>query len=287
MTRKIMRVISFILFFIGILLFVYPHGKDIVKKKHQSDVIQEFVAETSKDNSSDHAYKHDPVYQSMVSYNEKIYDENQMGMTDAWANIDDSISMNSNSLHDRMLGYISISAMDVIIPLYAGADAESLYYGAAVLAETSMPIGGDSTNCVIAAHRGGYEGTAMFRDIEKIKPGDIVEVTNRWETLRYEAVKMIVISPDDLQAIKIIPGEDLLTLITCHPYGDNKQRYVVYCRRINEDAISENIDEMIPYDGEPYSPSSDVIAVESFIDKSAEILIFIIVVYWTVNLLRK
>ena len=71
----------------------------------------------------------------------------------------------------------------------------------------------------------------MFREIERLVPGDRVEITNLWETLSYEVVKCIVIYPDDTDAVKIIPGEDMVTLVTCHPYTENYQRYVVYCVR--------------------------------------------------------
>ena len=104
----------------------------------------------------------------------------------------------------------------------------------------------------------GYNGQAVFRDIEVLKPGDIVSLTNSWETLEYEVIKSIVIMPDDIDAIKIIPGEDMLTLVTCHPYGDNTQRYVVYCARRGSDA-KERIDIE---DGIPFVSSIEEIELE-------------------------
>lgn len=166
----------------------------------------------------------------MQAYNERIFREGQTGMTDAWSDVDTSFDFEGTGLADEMAGYITIPAMDVELPLYIGAGAEHLEKGAAVLAQTSMPIGGENTNCVIAAHR-GYGGKAMFREIERLVPGDRVEITNLWETLSYEVVKCIVIYPDDTDAVKIIPGEDMVTLVTCHPYTENYQRYVVYCVR--------------------------------------------------------
>ena len=105
--------------------------------------------------------------------------------------------------------------------------------GAVVMGQTSMPIGGENTNCVIAAHR-GYRGIPMFQYIEVLQPGDKVEITNLWDTIEYEVAKCIVIRPDDIDAVKIQPGKEMLTLITCHPYPQNTQRYVVYCQRVQE-----------------------------------------------------
>ena len=138
-----------------------------------------------------------------------------------------------------MIGYISIEAMGEQLPLYIGANEENMKQGAVVMGQTSMPIGGTGTNCVIAAHR-GYRGIPMFQYIEVLKPGDKVEISNLWETLEYQVVKSIVISPDDIEAVKIVPGADMLTLITCHPYTKNYQRYVVYCTRVpGDDAAAD------------------------------------------------
>ena len=102
--------------------------------------------------------------------------------------------------------------------------------GAAHLTNTSYPVGGWNTNCVLAAHR-GYSRTAMFRDIELLEPGDEVVIENFRETLTYEVTETKVIAPDEIQEVLIQEGKDMVTLITCHPYRENRQRYVVYCER--------------------------------------------------------
>lgn len=92
-------------------------------------------------------------------------------------------------------------------------------------------IGGVNTNCVIAGHRGWY-GADYFRHIDRLQAGDMVTVTNLWETLTYTVVDIQIIQPDQVNRIKIQPGRDLLTLITCHPYASGgRQRLVVYCER--------------------------------------------------------
>ena len=103
--------------------------------------------------------------------------------------------------------------------------------GAAVLSQTSMPIGGESTNCVIAGHR-GYRGSPYFRNIQRLQVGSAVYVTNPWETLEYTVTGFDIIQPSDLDAILIQPGKDMVTLLTCHPYASRGEyRYVVYCQR--------------------------------------------------------
>ena len=93
---------------------------------------------------------------------------------------------------DDAVGYVEIPAMDVTLPLYLGASRAHMNDGAAVLGQTSMPIGGNSTNCVIAAHR-GWNGKAMFRDVELLQEGDLVYLTNLWETLTYQVTGISII----------------------------------------------------------------------------------------------
>lgn len=121
--------------------------------------------------------------------------------------------------------------MEVSVPLYVGATEENMARGAAVLGETSLPIGGSNTNCVVAGHR-GYNGIPYFREIEKLGLGDEVIVTNTWEQLTYEVTEIKVIEPNELDAVLIQEGKDMLTLVTCHPYrGHARYRYLVYCTR--------------------------------------------------------
>ena len=97
----------------------------------------------------------------------------------------------------------------------------------------SLPIGGSNTNCVLAGHR-GWNGAAYFLYINQLEPGDIVTVTNLWETLTYQVVDARIIDPNDVEAIHIQADRELLTLLTCHPPGSGgKQRYLVICERTN------------------------------------------------------
>lgn len=125
-----------------------------------------------------------------------------------------------------------LSENTVAVKLYLGASDEHLAAGAAVLGNTSAPIGGDSTNCVIAGHR-GWRGADYFRHIDRLQVGDTVTLTNLWETLTYTVADIQIIQPHEVDKIKIQQGCDLLTLLTCHPYASGgRQRYVVYCEKL-------------------------------------------------------
>ena len=151
------------------------------------------------------------LYDACVVYNETIYEEEQSGLVDAWSYEQAAIDVDADEF-----GYIEIPAMDLVMPLYLGASEENMARGATVLGQTSVPIGGENTNAVIAGHR-GYRGSPYFREIEKLSIGDEVYITNRWETLTYIVTDIDIISPNDKDAIRIQEGKDRVTLIACHP----------------------------------------------------------------------
>ena len=108
---------------------------------------------------------------------------------------------------------------------------------------TISPLGGANTNTVIAAHR-GYYGAEMLRNVQQIQIGDKITLTTPWETLTYHVCELKIIQPDDINAILIQPGRDLLTLTTCHPYTQNTQRYLVIAER-DPAALVERVSVLI------------------------------------------
>ena len=102
--------------------------------------------------------------------------------------------------------------------------------GAALLGETSMPLGETNSNTVIAAHR-GWKGIPMFQNIQQIQLGDKIQITTPWDVLIYRVCDLKIISPDDSREIFIQEGRELVTLLTCHPYTHNYQRYLVFAER--------------------------------------------------------
>ena len=172
------------------------------------------------------------LWTDMVRYNETIYTQGQAGLSCAYDYQKPSFLLKNYGLSDEVFGVISIPAMELEMPIFLGATEQHMADGAAHLSQTSLPIGGENTNCVIAGHR-GYNGASYFRYIDKLKVGDLVSVTNLWETLTYRVCEIRIIDPHDVTEILIQPGRELLTLLTCHPYASGgRQRYVVYCERV-------------------------------------------------------
>lgn len=171
----------------------------------------------------------DATYEKLVEYNQEVAAGTGDAVNDPFAFSGDDLA--ALGLPDGIIGSITVERFGETMPLFLGATKQHMAVGAAVIAGTSMPIGGEGSRCVIAAHRGFNGGFTMFRDVETLVPGDLVRIETPWETLCYRMVGHQIISPNDTAALAPIPGKDLLTLLTCHPYGENYQRYLVLCER--------------------------------------------------------
>lgn len=211
---------------VGLVLILWPfvHGSRL--ETQAADTVQTFLAERGDE----------PQYPELLAalqeYNRCIFAEQQSGLVDLEACEAPAADLTSYGIADEVFGVLEIPAMGLTMPVYLGASNEHLAQGAAVLGQTSAPIGGDNTNSVIAGHR-GWQGADYFRYIDRLQKGDTVQLTNLWDTLTYEVVDIQIIQPHEVEKIKIQPNRDLLTLLTCHPYASGgKQRYVVWCERI-------------------------------------------------------
>lgn len=178
---------------------------------------------------------HQDLREAMEAYNLQL-SQDQSGLDSVDSYEAPGLNLEDYGMEaDDAVGYVEIPAMDVTLPLYLGASRAHMNDGAAVLGQTSMPIGGNSTNCVIAAHR-GWNGKAMFRDVELLQEGDLVYLTNLWEILTYQVTGISIIWPDEVEAVAIQPSQDMVTLLTCHPYIVGTHRYLVYCQRVEDEA---------------------------------------------------
>lgn len=260
MRKKVLRaagyLLTVLLFLTGILVYGYPLLGGYIVDKNMTSALEDFYyfkelaatqgssaparTEKASDNTND-GVKLDELYEDMQKYNENIAGNGQSGLEDAWSYEQSGIDLSGYGLYDTTVGAVRIPELEVELPLYLGASESNMSRGAVQLGQTSMPIGGTDTNCVIAAHR-GYSGSSFFREIERLETGDEIYLDNFWETLTYRVTGIAVISPEEIDRILIQEGKDMVTLITCHPYTRNYQRYVVYCERVQEEGEQERTD---------------------------------------------
>lgn len=170
------------------------------------------------------------LYEKMLAYNRNLYETGQSDLVDAFSYEDASFDLKEFGFEEEMIGYISIPKLNLALPIYLGASKTNLRQGATHLSQTSLPIGGTNSNAVIAAHR-AMSTADMFRYINLLEPGDEIIITNFKETLTYTVTASAIIQPDEIERILIQPDKDMVTLISCHPYGSDVARYVVYAER--------------------------------------------------------
>lgn len=176
----------------------------------------------------------DELYRELQAYNEQIYLEGQSDLQDPFDYESPSFDLTQYGFSQNIIGTLWVPRMDIELSIYLGANSETMAKGAGLLGQTSMPLGGENTNVVLAAHR-GWKGIPMFRNIQSLQLGDKIQITTPWETLVYRVCELKIILPGDSDEILIQDGRDLVTLLTCHPYTKNYQRYLVVAERSMEE----------------------------------------------------
>ena len=223
--RKTSLVLAALLAVAGICVLLWPVFTGHRLQADTDEAAQAFLEERKPEQS------YPELLAALQDYNQRIYAEKQSDLTSLEACEEPAVDLTSYGVADEIIGVLEIPAMELTMPAYLGASDAHLAAGAAVLGNTSAPIGDDNTNCVIAGHR-GWKGADYFRHIDRLQMGDTVTLTNLWETLTYTVADIQIIQPHEVDKIKIQPNRDLLTLLTCHPYASGgRERYVVYCER--------------------------------------------------------
>ena len=224
--RKTPFVLAALLAVAGVCVMLWPVFTGHRLQANTDAAVQEFLADREEPEQL-----YPELLADLQAYNRRIYAEKQSGLVDLEACEAPAADLTAYGVDDEIIGVLEIPAMELTMPVYLGASDNHLAAGAAVLGNTSAPIGGDNTNCVIAGHR-GWRGADYFRHIDELIVGDTVTLTNLWETLTYTVADIQIIQPHEVDKIKIQQSGDLLTLLTCHPYASGgRQRYVVYCER--------------------------------------------------------
>ena len=223
--RKTTLVLAALLAVAGICVILWPVFTGHRLQADTDAAVQSFLEEQKPEQQCPE------LLAALQEYNRQLYAEKQCNLVDLGACEEPAADLTAYGIEDEIIGVLEIPAMELTMPVYLGASDDHLAAGAAVLGNTSAPIGGANTNCVIAGHR-GWRGADYFRHIDKLAVGDTVRLTNLWETLTYTVADIRIIQPHEVDKVRIQPNCDLLTLLTCHPYASGgRQRYVVYCKR--------------------------------------------------------
>lgn len=218
-------VILVLLFVIGLSLLLYPTLSDYWNSLHQSKAISDYadnVADLSKEN-------YDELWTAAKSYNASLVPRfNAFLLTDEQKEQYDSL-LNVSGL--GIMGYIEIPEINCSLPIYHGTDESVLQIAVGHISWSSLPTGGESTHCVLSGHR-GLPSAKLFTNLDKLTEGSTFMLRVLDEVLTYEVDQILTVLPDEVDALQIVEGEDLCTLVTCTPYGINSHRLLVRGHRI-------------------------------------------------------
>ena len=228
MRRNVKLIIELSLFLLGLAILIYPMITNYLYDK-KVEKLENNYNETIEINGQDK--KLNDLFKLLEEKNRILYETHQDSFIKQTISYEkEEIDLTKYGLNDNIIGFLQIPSIDVNLPIYLGASNENMRLGAAHLTGTSYPIGGTNTNAVFAAHRGFY-AAKMFRHIDSIKIGDSLYIKNFKETIEYKAVKTEVIAPEKLDKLTIQDNKDMVTIMSCHPFPYDYQRYIVYFER--------------------------------------------------------
>ena len=229
MKKKKGNYITLLLFLIllaGLSLLLYPTVSDYWNSLHASRAVSEYAEQV---NALDQD-RYKDLWKQAVDYNRTLLDRvNSFTLTEEQQEQYDGLLNLSGT---GIMGYIEIPAINVSLPIYHGTEDPVLQVAVGHLEWTSLPVGGESTHCVLSGHR-GLPSAKLFTNLDKLREGDIFLLRILDEVLTYEVDQILIVEPQEVEALQIVEGQDYCTLVTCTPYGINTHRLLVRGHRID------------------------------------------------------
>ncbi len=226
MKKHFSTILLFIFFFIGLSLMLYPTFSDWWNSFHQSRAVASYVERVAT--MDDDQYRE--IWDAAWEYNRSLIDRpNDFLLSEEQkADYEELLDISGNGI----MGYIEIPKIDVVLPVYHGTNEAVLQIAVGHLEWTSLPVGGESSHCVVSGHR-GLPSARLFTDIDQLTAGDTFMMRILDEVLTYEVDQIRIVLPEETDDLLIAEGQDLCTLVTCTPYGINSHRMLVRGHRVD------------------------------------------------------
>lgn len=231
MRNKLTTILLILAFFAGLSLLLYPTVSEYWNSLHTSQA----VADYAENVRNLEAEKYEQLLQEARSYNRMLpYKQAATALSKEEKEAYDALL---NITGTGIMGYIEIPTVNISLPVYHGTEDAVLQIAVGHLEWSSLPVGGESTHCVLSGHR-GLPSAKLFTNLDKLVTGDKFIVRVLDEVLTYEVDQILIVEPTDVSTLMIESGKDLCTLVTCTPYGVNSHRLLVRGHRVEnqEDA---------------------------------------------------
>lgn len=219
-------VLLIVILIIGLSLLLYPTFSNWWNSMHQTRVIASYTEQVSDIDNEQYA----ALWQDAWDYNRMIAQRGQL------YTLSEEELLRYQSLLDvggtGIMGYVEIPAINVLLPIYHGTDEAVLQVAVGHLEWTSLPVGGESSHCVISSHR-GLPSARLFTDLDQLEEGNTFSLRVLDEVLTYQIDQIRIVEPHQTEDLRVVEGMDYCTLVTCTPYGVNSHRMLVRGHRID------------------------------------------------------
>ena len=209
----------------GVSLLLYPSLSDYWNSMHQTRAIASYAETVSQLDTA----QYDEMWKAAQESNRALSQrETAFALTDEQKTAYESL-LDVSGL--GVMGYIEIPEIDCSLPIYHGTEESVLQVAVGHLEWSNLPVGGEGTHCVLSGHR-GLPSAKLFTNLDKLAVGDTFLLRVLDEVLTYEVDQILIVEPEQVDALGIVPGEDYCTLVTCTPYGINTHRLLVRGHRV-------------------------------------------------------
>lgn len=227
-------ILLILILLIGLSLMLYPSFSNWWNSFHQTRVIDSYREEILHIDPN----LYDEIWESAYAFNQELREKNQsFSLTPI---MKEKYMQQLNVTGNGVMGYIEIPSIGVQLPVYHTVDDVVLQIAVGHIEWTNLPVGGESTHCVLSGHR-GLPSAKLFSDLDQLREGDTFLLHILDETLTYEVDQILIVLPEETQDLMIEEGKDLCTLVTCTPYGVNSHRLLVRGHRIENAAQAANV----------------------------------------------
>ena len=223
--NHLITILLVLIFLLGLSLLLYPSVSDYWNSRHQTRAIAVYSEEVSGLDKD----QYQALWAAAAAYNASLRErDNAYLLTEEQKAAYEQL-LNVSGL--GIMGYIEIPSIDCSLPIYHGTEESVLQIAIGHLEWSSLPVGGESTHCVLSGHR-GLPSAKLFTNLDKLQAGDVFLLRVLDEVLTYEVDQILIVEPQEIAALQIAEGEDYCTLVTCTPYGINTHRLLVRGHRI-------------------------------------------------------
>ena len=223
-----------LVFLTGLSLLLYPTVSDYWNSFHQSQAISQYTEMVA--DIDNHEYE--TLWSQAEAYNSRLGTSLGRFTPDDAAHEDYMSQLNIGGT--GVMGYLVIPSIDCELTIYHGTSDAVLQIAVGHIEGTSLPVGGESTHCVLSGHR-GLPSAKLLTNLDKVVVGDLFLLQTLGQTLTYEVDQIRIVEPQDISALDMEAGKDYCTLVTCTPYGVNSHRLLVRGHRVENQEVKPEI----------------------------------------------